>query len=213
MAEDAPSTTVAPPAPVPDGPRYTKGARTRQRIVDAALELFAENGFQGTSVRDVAARVGLTHAGVLQHFDGKDGLLIDVLKGRDEREAGLQAAARRAPGDIVGFVRDLLDREIAEPALVALYVKIASEATNPDHPAHQYFVDRYRRIRRDTAAAFRTYLDHHPEVPAFDVELAAQQAIAMLDGIQVQWLLDPDAVDMQGTIEAWLAAIGVTGDA
>ena len=209
------STSSAPPAAderptEARRPRYTKGARTKQRIVDGALELFAGSGFHAVSVRDIAAHVGLSHVAVLQHFDGgKDELLIRVLRRRDEREAELQAAERASSGDVVGFVRRLLGREVAQPELVALYVKMASEATSPDHPAHDYFVERYRQVRASAAGGFREYLAQHPDVPPFDVDVAARQAIALMDGIQVQWLLEPDRIDMVETLIAWLATLGI----
>jgi AcrR family transcriptional regulator len=209
------STSSAPPASDEHPaearrPRYTKGARTKQRIVDAALELFASSGFHGVSVRDIAAHVGLSHVAVLQHFDGgKDELLIQVLRRRDEREADRQATERASAGDVVGFVRRLLGREVAQPELVSLYVKMASESTSPDHPAHDYFVERYHQVRASAAAGFRAYLEQHPEVPPFDVELVAQQSIALIDGIQVQWLHEPDRIDMAEVIVAWLATLGI----
>lgn len=215
-----PSST-APPSAAPDPsddtgastrrrPRYTKGARTKQRIVDGALELFASSGFHAVSVRDIAAHVGLSHVAVLQHFDGgKDELLIQVLRRRDEREAELQATERASTGDVVGFVRRLLGREVAQPELVSLYVKMASEATSADHPAHDYFVERYHQVRASAAHGFRAYLAQHPEVPPFDVDLVARQAIALIDGIQVQWLLEPERIDMVETLVAWLATLGI----
>jgi AcrR family transcriptional regulator len=48
---------------------------TRQRILDAATELFAERGFAGTSIRDLAVQVGMTKAALYYHFPSKEDVL------------------------------------------------------------------------------------------------------------------------------------------
>ncbi len=52
----------------------TKGRRTASRILDAAEELFAQNGHGATSLRDIAAKVGLQQPALYKHFAGKDDL-------------------------------------------------------------------------------------------------------------------------------------------
>ena len=47
---------------------------TRREIVDAALEVFADVGFEGASLREIAARAGTTHGLVRHHFGSKDGV-------------------------------------------------------------------------------------------------------------------------------------------
>ncbi|RMI32783.1 TetR/AcrR family transcriptional regulator [Nocardia stercoris] len=55
------------------------GRETRTRILDAALELFSERGYAGTSIAAVAKAVGLSAPGVLHHFPDKRTLLLAVL--------------------------------------------------------------------------------------------------------------------------------------
>jgi AcrR family transcriptional regulator len=55
-------------------PRNADGQRTRQAILDAALDLFGEKGFFGTSLRDVAAAVGVRESALYNYFPGKDAL-------------------------------------------------------------------------------------------------------------------------------------------
>jgi TetR/AcrR family transcriptional regulator len=66
-----------------DRPRR-KGEITRERILDAAEALFAERGFEGTTLRDVAASVGLRNPSLYNHFDSKESLYAAVL----ERDLG-----------------------------------------------------------------------------------------------------------------------------
>ena len=58
---------------------YAKTAERRRTILATALEVFAESGFRGASVREIASRVGMTDTGVLHHFGGKGKLLLEVV--------------------------------------------------------------------------------------------------------------------------------------
>lgn len=60
-------------------PKNADGQRTRQAILDAALDLFAERGFFGTSMRDVAAAVGVRESALYNYFAGKDALFDALL--------------------------------------------------------------------------------------------------------------------------------------
>jgi len=56
------------------GPRERQRRETRTSILQAALELFAERGFEGASIRDIAARPGVIHGLIKYHFNNKDEL-------------------------------------------------------------------------------------------------------------------------------------------
>ena len=64
--------------------RAARGIATRELILDTAMDLFRRFGYKSTSVRDIAARAGITHPGLLYHFPTKEALLMAVLQRRDE---------------------------------------------------------------------------------------------------------------------------------
>jgi AcrR family transcriptional regulator len=68
---------------------------TEQLILEAATELFYEKGFYGTSMREVAAAVGIKAASVYNHFPGKEELLVRIAAGTMEEllEGGRRAVA------------------------------------------------------------------------------------------------------------------------
>ena len=83
-------------------PKNADGQRTRQAILDAALDLFAEKGFFGTSLRDVAAAVGVRESALYNYFASKDALFEALLAAHQhskiERLAPLaEGADRRRP--------------------------------------------------------------------------------------------------------------------
>jgi AcrR family transcriptional regulator len=64
-------------------PKASEGRDTRQEILDAALELFAENGFFGTGLRDIARAVGIRESAIYHHFPSKEAL-FEALVGPPE---------------------------------------------------------------------------------------------------------------------------------
>lgn len=69
-----------PPPPTPHyrQARRDRGADTRQRLVDAALDVFGRHGFEGASTRQIAREAGANLAAIVYHFGGKEGLQVAV---------------------------------------------------------------------------------------------------------------------------------------
>ncbi|MFE6887614.1 TetR/AcrR family transcriptional regulator [Streptomyces sp. NPDC057694] len=201
-------------------PAGTKGERTRARILEAASTLFARSGFNAVSLREIAAQAGMTHAGLLHHFPGKESLLLEVLSIRDREDAAWLFPGLLEPGDAAEptavsaaerfwSVVDLTERNSRTPGLVALYTKVVAEAAAPDHPAHAYFVRRYQVLRRELGTLLAAALREADPPVAAEPEAVAQQLLALMDGLQTQWVLEPDRVPMRRRVEEFLALYGL----
>lgn len=207
MATSGPAP-VASGSPIP-AKRYTKGDRTKERIVDAAAELFSKSGYLAVSLRDIAAAAGLTHAGALHHFPGgKDELLMRVLERRDQIDADVLFDEHLDAWDHLDQLLHIVERNAMTPGLVALYAKLSNEASGPDHPAHTYFRRRYEILREHFAGILGDLAGDRPG-PRLDADAAAQHLIALLDGLQTQWLLAPDVIDMRGRLMDFFALLGI----
>ena len=79
-------------------PRNADGQRTRQNILDAALDLFAEKGFFGTSLRDVAGAVGVRESALYNYFPSKTALFDAILSAQEDSK--LERLAPLADGPI-----------------------------------------------------------------------------------------------------------------
>src|SRR5690349_11618012 len=92
-----PSDSAVPAAratgPGSRGP-YPKGVRRRQEILDRAIEVFAEAGFEGASLRAVGEAIGVSHAALRRYFDTREELFLEVLREKD-RQALAEARERR----------------------------------------------------------------------------------------------------------------------
>ena len=75
----------------------TDAPRTRERILEVALALFADKGYEATSMREIAQRVGITKPALYYHFDSKADIVRAMLADTEERVAGLVDWARAQP--------------------------------------------------------------------------------------------------------------------
>ncbi|MDR7279191.1 TetR family transcriptional regulator [Catenuloplanes atrovinosus] len=184
---------------------YTKGRAKRAEILRHAVVVFAESGYRGGSLKEIADGVGLTQAGLLHHFSSKEQLLAEVLDQRDD------ADQRRLDGErgwaFLEAVTELVRHNATVPGLVQLYATLSGEAVAEEHPAHGFFVGRYRRIRELMADALREAKADGRLAADVDVDATAVSLVALMDGLQIQWLLDRDTVDMPAVLEAFLARL------
>lgn len=98
---------------------------TREAMLAAAAELFAERGFRGTSVDDIGAACGVSGPAVYKHFPSKHDLLARLLVGVSERllaggRAVVAAAADEPLEAVVGLVEAHADFALADPDLIRI---------------------------------------------------------------------------------------------
>lgn len=178
---------------------YAKGRATKDNILKTALSVIGRKGYSATYLRDIAEEVGITQAGLLHHFENKENLLAEVLRKRDDinREQYSPSDLREPP-----LVIQLAHHNINEPGLIQLYVSLAAAAADPEHPCHQYFLDRdafvVSRIQRDVELRQEAGLFD----PTVDGAVVARTLFALSDGLQAQWVVNP-AIDLPGTLDAY----------
>jgi AcrR family transcriptional regulator len=190
----------------PRGP-YAKTSARRQGIVGAAVEVFSSAGYHKGSLREVADRVGLSQAGLLHHFPSKEHLLQAVLNWRDDTSSALIGSPLPEGVDLLrGFVL-LAAYNASTPELVELHVVLSAEGTSADHPMHDYFVTRYARVSNLIRGAFEHAQAHGQLKPDVDAESAARTLIALMDGLQVQWLLQRENVDMAADLRRYIQSL------
>ena len=187
--------------------RSLRGDATRELVLDTALAMFAERGYRATSVRDIAARCGMTHPGLLYHFPSKAALLMAALQRRDDvdcvdgeiRDLGFNQLDARA---VLRHLINSAKNNASKRGLVELFANLSVEATAPDHPAHDYFVERYAVLKATVTRGFADLEREGALRPGVVPDIAAAQVIAAMDGLQIQWLLDPEGVNMATALEA-----------
>lgn len=186
------------------GGRAAKSAARREAILDATMAEIAERGYRATTLAAVAERVGLTQPGVLHYFPSKEHLLIGVLETRDRWDTA--AILARSPEIRLSHLEQLVELNAARPEMVQTYTALAAESATGQHPAREFFTERYDTLRTAFAGLLRE--EFGDQLPGgLTPERAAPLLIAMLDGIQIQWLLEPGKIDMPAAYRDFVALL------
>ena len=168
--------------------RAGRREQTRRRLVEAALDVFAERGFHRASVDDVARAAGYSIGALYSNFAGKDELLLAVF---DEHLAWLElvldeAPATGEPSEWAGAMDDW-------PRQFRIFVELWAYGVRDDRMRDE-LGDRMREVRRTIAAAIqRTAEASGRELPLPPDQLATI-AIAIVRGIAFERIVDPPAV-------------------
>lgn len=188
-------------APKKNGARgpYAKSAQRSSDILDAATTVFATNGYHGGSLRDIARQLDVSLTSVVHHFGSKYELLEAVLERSDRTTSGDEDfdfdAACRDRGVVLATlerVRTSVDR----PELLRLFAILSAESSAPNHPAHEWFTNRYQRKSAELAAALAYDQGAGRIDRGRDPHTLSRLLLASWDGVQLQWLIDPSA-DME----------------
>ncbi|WP_223170592.1 TetR/AcrR family transcriptional regulator [Microbacterium sp. NIBRBAC000506063] len=175
----------------------------REEILTVALDVIARHGYRRTSVRELADAVGLSQAGVLHYFESKEELFTAILRKRDEVDLTAYGHDDATDDLVEPFLR-IIRHNAEVPGLVQLYTRLAAEATDPQHAAHEFFRERGQGLRDVFVARLQQRRDAGHLHEAVDPDTFATVLIALADGLQTQWLNDP-TIDMAAHIEHVLA--------
>jgi AcrR family transcriptional regulator len=176
--------------------RQARGTLRRQQILDAAVELFAEKGYRGSGLAALADRVGMTATGLLYYFGTKERLLQEVVAERDRVDA-LEDLTLTS-------LRNMGRHNVETSLLVRLYAVLSAESFDPGDPLHFFFVDRYRTARALVGQILVNERGAGRIRQDTDIEQIAHEIIGVLMGLEIQWLTDPDQVDLALRITAYI---------
>ncbi|WP_330181525.1 TetR/AcrR family transcriptional regulator [Nocardia sp. NBC_01503] len=189
----------------PHPQRRRRGDDRREQIIDQALKSFAENGYRNSSIAEIAERCGLSQPGLLHYFPNKAALLAAVLEYRDRLDTDRLGINLRLRGkDALGQLVRLVEHNMHVPGLVQLFTVVTSEAVTLDHPARDWVVNRYRMLETYLAGALDGGIADGTLRSDIDTAAIACQITAMMDGLQLQWLLDPERVNMAELFRAYI---------
>jgi AcrR family transcriptional regulator len=176
------------------------GELSRERILDAATEIAAERGYEGTSIGAVSAKCGLPASSIYWHFKDKDDLIAAVIErsfaswlsawqipsegGAEERFAAVAAQTAKALLDSPDFIRLglmlALERRPSEPRARTMFIRVRGEA-------FQQLTDNFRDVM--------------PELTDAEVRQLATYAMAGADGLFIAKEIGGDTVDLVALFE------------
>ena len=195
--------------PPKKGQRQARGLVRQDRILDAAYDLFSTQGVRTTTIATIADHVGLSEAGLLHHFPSKDALLLAVLERVDasfpdteawiaEPGGGLESLRR-----IPAMAHVLVDR----PELTRLRAMVSAESMLQPGDVRRHTEERLDLVRQVIAATIAKGV-HDGEIRGdTDPATLAVQIVAFMEGVQIQWMRAPEAVDLVASYEQYFGRL------
>jgi AcrR family transcriptional regulator len=180
-----------------DAPKRRRSA-TRARLLDGALEVFAERGFSGASVEDICERAGFTRGAFYSNFGSKDELVLALFQATTDRLleqiGALLPDLANQPGTLLDAVLGLLDEAAGDQRQWHL---ISTEFTLHAlrNPEAARALNRQRAMFR---SSLTTLVEEISETSGMRMSVPAEQfvrlVIAVHEGARSQSLLEPRKV-------------------
>jgi AcrR family transcriptional regulator len=182
-------------------------AATRDRLLSAAAEVFAERGYEGAALADIARRAGFTTGAIYSRFRNKAELLLEVVRGAlEDQQAAAVAAGLGGDARFADLVAQFVDpdREASRALVVEAHVAARRDATVGE------LLRSFQSARLNSLASLVSAAQQAGEVePALDPRTAATLFMAIPLGLL---LLDAAGVELPAATE-WSQLAGYTAAA
>ena len=178
---------VTHPAPIDPSRRSRRKLEVSQRILEAAVALFEERGFEATKVTEICERADVANKTFFNHFATKSDLLRAIAQGAlDEFLAEIEAA-RKAPGGTRGRLRALFE-QIADNALAAgpMHRELLAEII---HVAHESGTEgeQARRLHQAFRALVRDGRSAGDVATTHSLEIQTDMLIGAFYALMLNW--------------------------
>ncbi|MFN6550483.1 TetR/AcrR family transcriptional regulator [Mycolicibacterium septicum] len=180
--------------------RRLDGEQSRERILDAATEIAAERGYEGTSIALVSKKCGLPASSIYWHFKDKDDLIAAVI----ERSFGTWLAAWQVPADgtaeerATAFGANVAKALVESPDFIRLGLMLALERRPVEPRARAMFLQARAQAYNQLVD---TILDWAPDLSDAQVHQLATYTIAGADGLFIAKEIGGDSVDLIALFE------------
>ena len=208
-----PSTT----APIPSAPPITARRRaTRDRVLAAASEVFAERGFHGASVEDICERAGFTRGAFYSNFSSKDDLVVELSQRHSEALVErIRRASKREHASADEVLRDvfaaLADDSRSKERWLVLTTEFTLHAIR-DAEARRAWAAQQRRVRDELVAVVDEAVSRQGLTLPISTELFVRAAISLAQGSMTQRLVEPRSLTV-GELERTVLPILLGVDA
>ena len=156
---------------------------SRQDVVATARRLFAEQGFHGTSMRDLGKELGLLGSSLYSHVGSKDELLVDVVREAAVQFQGLadEVAALDAPAEqrMARLIEGHLEILVKDPHQARTFLDETRFLPEADRAEAVSMMDRYQAVFRDVIADGQRQGRYRRDL---DLHLTANLVLSLLNG-------------------------------
>jgi AcrR family transcriptional regulator len=196
--------SASPAEPRPRLRQAERSARTRRRLLRAALELVAERGYERTSLAAIGERAGYSRGIVTSCYGSKADLLASMLEDMLERwgQRSLRPATSGRVGSdaLCAAVDAVREQARNHPVELKAFFLLLFEALGPLPEMRPRFAEVHRQQREGLTRWIQAGIAAGTVRPDVDAEAQAGLFLAAFRGAVYQWLLDPEHVDL----DRWL---------
>lgn len=195
-AAAAASTDPQQPSDKPIGPKSSKGVRTRERLVEAAKEIFEEHGFLAARISDIAERAGQSHGSFYYYFDSKEEIFREVAAAVDQRLFAPLDDVILAQNDLPPQqrIREAMRRHFESYRREARIMGLIEHVARFDAEVNALRLGRHKRNTERVAETIRQLQRRKLADPKLDPMLTAAALGALSYRFAEMWLVH-DAVD------------------
>jgi AcrR family transcriptional regulator len=168
-------------------PATSRAAETRERILEAAIELFSKNGFAGTTTKQIARRAKKNEALIFRYFPTKKELYAAIIQRKISRRASveLMAAVEAKEVDDETVLRDIARCLVRVKGEDANFLRLLYFSALEGHELSQLFFDTYVKQLRKLLQQFMQAGMDSGRFRELDSRLASRAFIGMLAHYQV----------------------------
>jgi AcrR family transcriptional regulator len=184
-------------------------AESTRRLLDAAIELIAEKGFERTTAMEIGQRAGYSRSMVRARYGSKEALLESVL--RDDYEPLMLVPEVNGQNGLDRAVAVLSRAFVAaeeQPALLRAFFTVCFETVGPVGHLRPWLIDWLNRVEAEVGAALRKGMKDGSVGPHVDPDVEARRVISFGLGIGFRWVLEP-ARDFVGEMREWIERASV----
>ena len=198
------------------GPRISaRRQATRERVLEAASEVFAERGFHGATVEDICERAGFTRGAFYSNFSSKDDLVLELTRRHAEDLVDrIRAASKREHASAEEVLRDvraaLADDSRSKERWVVLTTEFTLHAIR-DAAARRAWAAQQRRVRDELAAVVDEAVGRQGLTLPMPTDLFVRVAMALTQGSLTQRLVEPRSLavgELERTVLPILLGVG-----
>lgn len=186
---------------------YRNGQHSRGQVLLAATVVFAEHGYAGGSLRKIAEQAAMTEPGVLRLFGSKEGLLLAVLEYWRPKLELVDDGGRNGLASLCRIAMKLASNHDLDEAR-RLFTVISVEAHSTSHPARSFVLEWNAGRLGAVTTALATASANGEIRPLTNTQVAHKAAltIALIDGLGIQRLINPDA-EVATLYEAYVSTL------
>jgi len=170
-----------------------RSQETRSRILQSAVKLFAEKGYEASGVAEICARSKVSKGSFYHHFHSKQSLFIELLKdwlqGLDVELARVLRSATSVPEGLLAMAGQMKGVFSAADGRIQLFLEFWQQARREPR-VWKEFISPYRRYQQYFGRIIARGIDEGSIRP-LDAKVAGQALVALAVGILVQGVLDP----------------------